>query len=327
MKNLEHTIRDMMNKKTEMSGLEFLSLMKNLEEEFIKYLNENNLLEESVSDDQYDQLAQKFLDENVVRLAQAAIPVIQKSGGKVIDFLSAAAKRARSPSTPKPSEKPGEVVPFPKKQPETPAPSKPPETPAPSKPAETPSTPAKPSKEPLDKPAKTEPAPTTTPGPKTDAKPSSTPKETPKPSGSGGKLGAVGTAIAAVAGYKLLKNALRGLLNPGSGGGGSGGISTYGNQGQLHQANPPTRIESVERTAVEYVGRPKPKLKKLRKALGKEYPIGKQGSVKTKIIDEATEKFIEKAKKAKEKDHSKVTETETVAKAKYNHESPDGKYY
>ena len=290
MKSLEHTIRDILEKKS--------NDVSNMEIKLINFIKENS---------HSGKTREELLEE---------IANLQEKGPKET-FVNALKDVAKKISDKAPKEKLSAEKPIAKPEAKSDVKTSKTDTPAETKPSALPS-----ETKPDNLPAVTKQEPKTS----TELKRKVEPESTPKTSSSGGKLGAVGTAIAAVAGYKWLRRALGDLLNPGSGGQ-TPGISTYGNQGQLHQANAPTRIESVERTAVEYVGRPKPKLKKLRKALGKEYPIGKQGSVKTKIIDEATEKFIEKAKKAKEKDHSKVTETETVAKAKYNHESPDGKYY
>jgi hypothetical protein len=286
MKSLEHTIRNLLEKKS--------SDKFNLENELITYIQENSHTGKS---------RQELLEEFI------SLQEFKGDPSKFIKGLSDLLKKS-------PKSKPTQPAVPPKTEPK-------PSEPAPAKTEPKPSEPA-----PDSVPTKTTKSDT-----KTDAK--SDTKTKTDTSGSGGKLGAIaGGVIGGSLLTKGLKRLIGSLLNPGSGGT-TPGISTYGNEKQLHQANAPMRIESVsagteERRKVSNVSRHK--LEKLRKALGKD-EMGKQGSIQTKIIDESTIGFLEKAKRIKKKHEtkgthgSKVTETETVTNAKYNEENPDTQYH
>lgn len=342
MKSLEHTIRDLLERK----GSDSVSFDKQL----ILFIEQNAHTGKSKQ-----ELVEEFMNlpegaAAIKLLTKAASSGAAKSSPKAAEELASKVKELAKQPTPKarttPDEvPPGKVIEFPKKAPETPAkPGKPaektPETPAKpaekpvEKPAETPATPAKPVEKTPEKPAET-PATPSKPAeaPSTAAKPDAKPdlKAVPKDKSTVSKLG----SLAAGAGLgSLVWNALKKLLNPGSGGGGTG-VSMPGTDVERHRAGVKSGLGestespgTIERKKIENVARPK--LSKLKRALGDEDKLSRQGSIKTKTVDESTEEFLNKVKKARAKDKQKtsfekpVKETNTVkAAGDLNKESPD----
>lgn len=324
MKSLEHTIRDLLERK----GSDSVSFDKQL----ILFIEQNAHTGKSKQ-----ELVEEFMNlpegaAAIKLLTKAASSGAAKSSPKAAEELASKVKELAKQPTPKarttPDEvPPGKVIEFPKKAPETPA--------KPGKPAEKPpETPAKPTEKPVEKPAET-PATPAKPAeaPSTAAKPDAKPdlKAVPKDKSTVSKLG----SLAAGAGLgSLVWNALKKLLNPGSGGGGTG-VQIHDVSTERHRAGVKGGIgESTEspgtreRKKIENVARPK--LSKLKRALGDEDKLSRQGSIKTKTVDESTEEFLNKVKKARAKDKQKtsfekpVKETNTVkAAGDLNKESPD----
>jgi hypothetical protein len=311
MANLEKNIRDVLNRKETITEEQMIKTVK----DFDTFLEKNNITEQNV-----DMIIESFLLEYRGAIAKAPelLKKLLKDKAKEKSFApnKTPDKAPTSPKSPEvPKEAPPSELPVPYRTPSTP---KKPETKPAEKPVERPT--EKPAEKPAVKPeTKPETKPAEKPAVKPETKPETKPaekpaekppepkkpeKETQKPEketgttpGRGGGGSGGGGFLRRMAGYEILRRLLGKILNPGSGSGG-GSISSPGNIDQLHQVASARGIgEEAEGTTIrkkiENVGRPKPKLEKLNKILGK------QGSIQTKIIDEEDEKMPDKKKRLK----------------------------